>query len=116
MKYLRFKIYNYRAIESAEIAVSNSLIPIIGINESGKTTILLAVLAFDKNKDKYNKGEHLEYKNKYKVSTETQEAKWRSIASTCHLCPAVIGPTSSISFLLTTIASSPLLFYSLLYR
>jgi len=67
MKYTRFVIDNYRAVEHGEVAVSNNLIPVIGINESGKTTLLQAVLAFDKNKDRYNKGVHLEHKNKYEI-------------------------------------------------
>lgn len=41
------------------------MIPIIGVNESGKTTILKAILAFDKSRDKYNSGEHLSYQNLY---------------------------------------------------
>lgn len=65
MKYIGFEIENYRAIEFIEVKISNSLIPIIGINESGKTSVLKAILSFDKLKDNYNKGEHLNYKNKY---------------------------------------------------
>ncbi len=65
MKYTRFTIEDYRAVKHAEVNVSNNLIPIIGINESGKTTVLQAILAFDKNNDRHNKGAHLEHKNKY---------------------------------------------------
>lgn len=67
MRYSRFVIDCYRAIEHGEVAVSNNLIPVIGVNESGKTTLLQAVLAFDKNKDRYLKGAHLEHKNKYEI-------------------------------------------------
>ncbi|RJQ34123.1 hypothetical protein C4568_03230 [Candidatus Parcubacteria bacterium] len=67
MKYLSFEIQDYRAVARAIIPVGNNLIPIIGINESGKTTILQAILAFDKNKDRYNRGVHLEHKNKYEL-------------------------------------------------
>lgn len=67
MKYIQFEIEGYRAIEKGVVAVSNNLIPVIGINESGKTTILQAILAFDKNKDRYNNGEHLLHKNKYVI-------------------------------------------------
>lgn len=70
MKYLSFDIYNYRAIEFAKVEVSNNLIPVIGINESGKTTALQAILAFDRNKDRYNKGAHLIYENKYIIKSE----------------------------------------------
>ncbi len=72
MKYTSFEIKKYRAIDSATIPVSNNLIPVIGVNESGKTTALQAILAFDKNKDRYQKGRHLEYKNKY-VLNSTEE-------------------------------------------
>lgn len=67
LKYSKFIINNYRAIDYTEVPISNSLIPIIGINESGKTSILKAILAFDKLKDKYNYGEHLNYKNNYLI-------------------------------------------------
>lgn len=70
MKYLNFEIRDYRAVGLAQVPVSNNLIPIIGINESGKTTLLQAILAFDKNKDRYNKGSHLEHKNKYEIGAK----------------------------------------------
>ncbi|MET3698379.1 predicted ATP-dependent endonuclease of OLD family [Bacillus oleivorans] len=65
MKYIGFIIENYRAIERIEVKISDPLIPIIGINESGKTSVLKGILSFDKLKDNYNKGEHLNFKNKY---------------------------------------------------
>lgn len=65
MNVKHFSIKNYRAIKEIDISLRYSLIPIIGINESGKTSILQAILAFDFRRDKYNRGEHLEYQNKY---------------------------------------------------
>lgn len=70
MIYKKFYINKYKAINFIEIEVSNNLIPIIGINESGKTTILQAILAFDKLKDKYSGGKHLNHKNKYVLGNE----------------------------------------------
>lgn len=71
MKYSKFIIKNYRAIEnSLEIDISKtSLIPIVGINECGKTTILQAIYCFDFiNDDEYG-GKHLsDTKNLYKTS------------------------------------------------
>jgi energy-coupling factor transporter ATP-binding protein EcfA2 len=67
MHYRKFIIDKYRAIEHAEVGVGNQLIPLIGINESGKTSILKAILCFDKNSDKYGGGEHLDYKNNYQI-------------------------------------------------
>src|SRR5690606_36910763 len=57
----------YRAVENAEVSVGNRLIPLVGINESGKTSILQAILAFDRVSDRYGGGAHLEYRNKYQI-------------------------------------------------
>jgi|SRR5689334_10047511 len=62
MRYTKFTIQNYRAIAGPlEINIANrSLMPIIGINESGKTTILHAIFAFDSANDALNEdGRHL---------------------------------------------------------
>jgi hypothetical protein len=62
VRYTAFIIANYRAIVGPlKIDVSNrSLTPIIGINESGKTTILHAIFAFDHFNDQKNEnGRHL---------------------------------------------------------
>ena len=58
MKYRKFIIENYRAItEPVVIDVSgNVLMPIIGVNECGKTTILHAIFAFDWYNDDLNEG------------------------------------------------------------
>lgn len=58
MKYSRFNIHSYKGIKSlVSLDLSkNSLIPIIGVNECGKTTILEALLCFDSHNDNnYNK-------------------------------------------------------------
>jgi len=62
MRYLSFKIQRYRAItEPLVVDISRkSLLPIIGINECGKTTVLNAIFAFDENNDTWSKGKHLE--------------------------------------------------------
>lgn len=65
MKISKFQIKNYRAISDLELVLNYSINPIIGVNESGKTTILQALLAFDKGQDKLQGGEHLEAKNRY---------------------------------------------------
>jgi predicted ATP-dependent endonuclease of OLD family len=74
MKYISFEIENYRAIKSPlKISVSkNTLIPIIGINECGKTTILQAIFSFDWNNDHLYGGRHLDdLSNLYERSNET---------------------------------------------
>ncbi|MCF6133104.1 AAA family ATPase [Flavobacterium wongokense] len=62
MKFKKFIINGYRGIsEITEIDISKeSLIPIIGKNESGKTTFLEAVFAFDHFNDSRNGGRHLD--------------------------------------------------------
>lgn len=51
MKYTKFIIKNYKAIDELTVNLSRNVIPLIGVNESGKTSILQAILAFDKDKD-----------------------------------------------------------------
>lgn len=71
MKYIKFIINGYRAVANTEVRINqNRLIPIIGINESGKTSILQAILSFDANKDRSNGGRHLVYKNRYVTKKE----------------------------------------------
>ena len=74
MKITEYRIRNYKAVKDTSIKLNYSLNPIIGVNESGKTTILSAILAFDKNRDKVNSGNHLEYKNKYSTGA-TKDSK-----------------------------------------
>lgn len=61
MKYKKFIIQGYRGIsDRTELDISkDSIIPIIGKNESGKTTFLEAVNAFDFTNDKNNSGKHI---------------------------------------------------------
>lgn len=72
MKYRKFIIKDYKAITGPlEINIEkNSLIPIIGVNECGKTTILNALFSFDYYNDTLNnKGRHLQdVQNLYKTS------------------------------------------------
>lgn len=70
MKYLSFTIKKYRAIEN-DLVVNlekNKLLPIIGINECGKTTILHAIFSFDFYNDSFNDVIHHldDVKNLYK--------------------------------------------------
>jgi len=73
MRYNRFVIRNYRAITGPlEIDVQKTaLTPVVGINESGKTTILHAVFAFDYYNDDLNDdGRHLkDTSNLYRTSS-----------------------------------------------
>lgn len=63
MIYKSFEITNYKAIQNLKIELSgNNLIPIIGLNETGKSSILEAIALFD-----YKKGydSYSEIKNKF---------------------------------------------------
>jgi len=70
MKIKSFYIENYRAIEKITFNLNYSINPIIGINEAGKTSVLRAILAFDKSRDRINNGNHLEYKNNYTIGSK----------------------------------------------
>jgi predicted ATP-dependent endonuclease of OLD family len=74
MRITKFRIQNYKAITDTEIKLNYSINPIIGVNESGKTSILQAILAFDRNRDKVNSGVHIDYQNKYSTKV-TKECK-----------------------------------------
>lgn len=70
MIYLSFIIRNYRAIKGPlKVNLKDKrLIPIVGINECGKTTILQAIYCFDYTNDKEYKGRHLQnIKNLYET-------------------------------------------------
>ncbi len=70
MKYLAFEIENYRAIsKQVRIDISKSpLVPLVGINECGKTTVLQAIYCFDEANDDEYDGKHLKNcKNLYKT-------------------------------------------------
>jgi energy-coupling factor transporter ATP-binding protein EcfA2 len=95
MRYKRFVIRNYRAITGPlEIRVDKgTLMPIIGVNESGKTTILHAIFAFDHYNDESNDGRHLnDVMNLYRSSSpaasveaevETTPSELRKIFAAC---------------------------------
>jgi energy-coupling factor transporter ATP-binding protein EcfA2 len=74
MKYKKFIIKGYRGISDiTEIDISkDSLIPIIGKNESGKTTCLEAIHAFDFSNDIENDGKHVNNVENLYSTLETQ--------------------------------------------
>lgn len=73
MEYSSFVIRNYRAIKGPlRVNLKDKrLIPIVGINECGKTTILQAIYCFDYTNDNEYKGRHLDnIKNLYETVHE----------------------------------------------
>lgn len=77
MQYNKFVIKNYRAIKGPlEIDLKNKIVPLVGINECGKTTILQAIFAFDKANDDLNKSKHIEnIENLYALEDNTCQIK-----------------------------------------
>ena len=69
MKYKKFRIKNYKAIKDLTIELDNqNLVPIIGLNETGKSSILQAIFAFDCYNDKQYNGDFINFeyiKNKF---------------------------------------------------
>ena len=60
MQYNKFIIHNYRAIKGPlTINLKNKIVPLVGINECGKTTILQAIFAFDSANDDLNNSKHI---------------------------------------------------------
>jgi predicted ATP-dependent endonuclease of OLD family len=59
MRYISFNIFRYRAIENIEIKLENRLIPLVGVNECGKTTILQAIYSFDQSNDEEYDSNHI---------------------------------------------------------
>lgn len=51
MRYESFKIIDYKGIIDTDIHIHPGLSPFIGVNESGKSTILEAIASFDKDND-----------------------------------------------------------------
>ena len=58
MKYKKFNIENYKGIDKVELDLSNSrIITLVGLNESGKTTIMEAINLFYKMMKGYEPNE-----------------------------------------------------------
>lgn len=77
MKYKQFKIIKYKSISKPIIVdiKRNKLLPIIGENECGKTTILKAIFAFDCFNDKMTSGDHLNNVNNLYDPADSEPSK-----------------------------------------
>lgn len=73
MRYKNFRIMNYKAIKDLVIEVDKpNLTPIIGLNETGKSSILQAMFAFDFTNDSQYNGEFINIayiRNKFDTKT-----------------------------------------------
>lgn len=84
MKYTKFTLKDYKAIAGElEIDIRKSLLPVIGINESGKTSILWGIFAFDEANDALNDGRHMKnVGNLYKTSNRGEPSIIADIEAT----------------------------------
>lgn len=84
MKYSKFTLKDYKAIAGElEIGIRKSLLPVIGINESGKTSILWGIFAFDEANDSLNDGRHMKnVSNLYKTSNRGEPSVIADIEAT----------------------------------
>ena len=84
MKYTKFTLKDYKAIAGElEIDIRKSLLPVIGINESGKTSILWGIFAFDEANDSLNEGRHIKnVGNLYKTSNRGEPSIIADIEAT----------------------------------
>jgi len=65
MKYKRFEIEQYKGIKSSFISVIQAPVPIIGINESGKSSILEAIAHYDYRNDATADAKQWKFINRY---------------------------------------------------
>ena len=68
MRYKKFEVEKYKAVKNSLIPVSNELIPIIGVNESGKSSALEAIAHFDYRNDQLAITRNWKFINRYKPS------------------------------------------------
>ncbi len=106
MNYKRFNIEKYKAIKDSSIAVLKEPMPIIGVNESGKSSGLEAIAHFDYRNDPIADQREWKFVNRY-LPTENEFI----VAAEIDFSQAEIQPfldtlieeeTSQISSLLTT--------------
>ncbi|OGD56170.1 hypothetical protein A2V71_04420 [Candidatus Berkelbacteria bacterium RBG_13_40_8] len=66
MKYKRFHIEKYKALVNSDLTVISKPVPIIGVNESGKSSALEAIAHFDLRNDNFITGKGWKFLNRYK--------------------------------------------------
>lgn len=83
MYYRSFEIRNYRAIDHVAIDLDRRIIPLVGVNECGKSTILQAIFCFDSTNDGEEDGKHFkDIKNLYKTDSSIAPTVMATIVAT----------------------------------
>lgn len=70
MEWVRFKINAYKAVKDSRIAISRDVVPIIGINESGKTSVLEAIAHVDHRNDQIADSRPWSFINRYQPNEQ----------------------------------------------
>ncbi len=65
MKYRRFNIKAYKGIIDSSISIEETPVPIIGVNESGKSSALEAIAHFDYRNDNFTDDKKWKFLNRY---------------------------------------------------
>lgn len=66
MKYKRFEIKKYKGVVESVLPIRKTPVPIIGVNESGKSSALEAVTQFDYRNDELTVAKQWKFLNRYK--------------------------------------------------
>lgn len=65
LRYNRFNIEKYKAIKDSSVSVLNEPVPLIGVNESGKSSVLEAIARFDHRNDTIADQKKWKFLNRY---------------------------------------------------
>lgn len=84
MHYKSFEIKNYRAIGHVIVNLDRRMIPLVGVNECGKTTILQAIFCFDSTNDNEQDEKHFKDNRGYLAAPQ----RLRNIFHTPYRYPA----------------------------
>lgn len=71
MNYHKFKIEKYKAIKDSDLSIISDAIPVIGINESGKSSVLEAITRFDFRNDQLSLERDWKFINRYRPEEDS---------------------------------------------
>jgi predicted ATP-dependent endonuclease of OLD family len=83
LSYEKFEIYNFKGIDKAEVnLVKNDLVLLLGLNESGKSTILKAIESFDFLNDPLKETDSKYFQN---IRNKSQVSSNKEVIVTSHI-------------------------------